>query len=191
MVKGGEKSSRVSLAEKTFYAHNYRIYLLGKGDALILLSDVFNQHRRLHSQLDLTHLIAELVTDWPTVELSALLKNLEDLKFATRYLEAYALLAHRISECKERFFKFLLEDKDEYPPIAYHYSLTYLGVTWSHPIHLALLADRYPSRAEEWLTKLKYWQEKSSYMSQIGPHWGLSRDYDSFIALDPHLCGQW
>ena len=59
VVKGGEKSSRVSLAEKTFYAHNYRIYLLGKGDALILLSDVFNQHRRVHSQLDLTHLIAD------------------------------------------------------------------------------------------------------------------------------------
>jgi hypothetical protein len=188
VIAGGNESSRVPAAEAVFFSHNYRVYLFGNGEILTFLCDLFDQHRRLRKHLNLMQVIPVIRSDWPTANLTKILEHLEHLRFETRYAQTYALLAGQVSECKERFFEFLLNAEMSHIRSGCDYSLSYLGNAWSRPIHLALLAHQDPDRAGDWFQKLKHWQEEGSFMSMIGPYWGLSRDYDEFIArLSPFL----
>lgn len=60
---------------------------------------------------------------------------------------------------------------------------TYLGDNWHFPIHMGILyagsTDLYVK--DKSFELLKRWQEGSSYMTMIGPHFGLSMDYDDFL----------
>jgi hypothetical protein len=57
-----------------------------------------------------------------------------------------------------------------------------LGNEWSIPIHLGILAAFANDNLEyKYFADFKNWQENSSYLKQIGPRFGLSRDYDLFI----------
>ena len=58
---------------------------------------------------------------------------------------------------------------------------TYWGYQWVDPIHYAILINSDTTKQKEYLDKFVDWQEKSTYMSMIGPHLRLSRDYDEFI----------
>lgn len=182
VIKGGKKSSRIEITEKTFHSHNYGIYLLKKGDALDFLKEVLSQHRRLTNQLNIINVIRLLMADWNSINLSEFLQHVEALKFPINYLEAYALLAQELTTCKGAFFRYLQEAEKTHFTFGCAYSRTYLGSEWSTPIHLALLAYRNPFLSENYVDEIKGWQEKSSYVSQIGPNWGLSYDYDEFIA---------
>ena len=57
---------------------------------------------------------------------------------------------------------------------------SFIGAEWASPIHIGLLAMTHPGEAD-WLERLRTWQEESTYMTMIGPHFGLSRDYDEFV----------
>src|SRR5207248_1643101 len=58
---------------------------------------------------------------------------------------------------------------------------TWLGLQWAVPLHLGLLFLNNPPDRGALVEHMRWWQDKSSYSSQIGPHFGLSRDYDIFV----------
>ena len=60
-----------------------------------------------------------------------------------------------------------------------HYK-TYIGHHWSDLLHMGVASLAAPSDGD-WLRCLRAWQEGSLYGSAIGPHFGLSRDYDDFV----------
>ena len=57
-----------------------------------------------------------------------------------------------------------------------------LGNEWAIPIHLGLLAAFGDEKSKNrYFDDFRNWQERSSYLKQIGASYVLSRDYDLFI----------
>lgn len=172
---------------KTQYGtHNYRVYELSQGSLVELIKDIISQHRRLTNNIDLISVVKCIVESSFSDSLSlGLLEHIEGQGFNRDkgdYLSSYALLSMDYPELQKEYIRYLLTrentssivpEDDEYP--------TYLGSWWNRPIHLGILCKVDPQREMYYIDKLKYWQEKSSYMTQIGPHFGLSQDYDEFI----------
>jgi hypothetical protein len=53
---------------------------------------------------------------------------------------------------------------------------------------LALLAREFGDEKNRFLDSLRHWQERSTNYSMIGPHFGLSQDYDEFVlGISPAL----
>ncbi len=59
-LKGGRGTSRLKTLIYTFGSHNYRHYLLARGESTALLKDIFSQQRRLTRSLDLLALVSVL-----------------------------------------------------------------------------------------------------------------------------------
>lgn len=60
---------------------------------------------------------------------------------------------------------------------------TYFGFQWSYPIHKGILAYC-SSNISDKMTQFNdfcKWQENSSHLNMIGPHFGLNYDYDQFL----------
>jgi hypothetical protein len=180
-LAGGQDSSRVDTLRPSFGLHNYRIYRLDHDDTTRLIVDVLSQHRRLRQYLSLPALLVALTNPaWVHVDRSAILNHAEKLGFNANFLGEYAKAGAADAELKERFFRMLLAIECEPGrDIPYEYD-SYIGRTWDAPIHIGLLAMRFPE-SQDWLARLRHWQERTSYFTMIGPHLGLSRDYDDFV----------
>jgi hypothetical protein len=177
-LKGGAKSTRVATLRSAFGTHNYRAYKFTRSEKRRLIDDVLVQHRRLRNRLESAPLIKALgAAVWEKdVSVSDVLDAVAALKFDGSFLHEYAK-----AQLDDQFIKFLLSKIDEVPAqvLSGQYK-TYVGQSWSVPIHFGLLALRAPDKGA-WLERLRQWQESSSYMTMIGPHFGLSMDYDDFI----------
>lgn len=148
-----------------------------------LLRDVLSQHRRLTAKLDLLKFIKSINSEsWRGVDISVILDHIEYNKFNCNYLEDYALLSKCNKDYRKYFYKFILNyetDRSKFSnPGDYG---TYMGHNWSMPIHFAILCNYSENDKLLWFNRFKDWQENSYYLSQIGPHFGLSYDYDMFI----------
>jgi hypothetical protein len=179
----GKHSSRLKALRVQYGTHNYRHYSLDAGEFTKLIIDILNQHRRVSPIIDVEALIEVLHSDpWQAVECSEVLQAIESADFAVPYTSVYAGLCLSEDWVRPHLLRRLALD-----PWEGDYG-TYLGAYWRVPIHLALLANLQPAQGAARLQELIDWQERSSYMTQIGPHFGLSRDYDFFIlGLAPTL----
>ena len=52
---------------------------------------------------------------------------------------------------------------------------------WGVPVQIGILINSFPLERSSLFQRLKEWQDNNSYLTMIGPHFGLSRDYDEFI----------
>jgi hypothetical protein len=181
-ISGGADTSRIETLRRSYGLHNYRVYRLDQDDSTRLVQDVLSQHRRLHRTLDLPALLEVLNwSGWEGVDLDSVLNHAEALRFDGNFLAVYAEVGVKNPFFRERFFRLLLSFMND-PPVtesSYEYG-SYLGRLWAEPIHIGLLSLRYPSEGE-WLERLRHWQERTSYLTMIGPHFGLAQDYDDFV----------
>lgn len=172
----GRSSSRLKTLEVQYGTYNYRHYSLDAGDFTRLILDVLHQHRRLTASLDIPSLLGVLSADpWQAVDQSATLKAIESAEYSIPYSSVYAGLCLQHDWIHPHFLHRIAAN-----PYEGEYS-SYIGSHWRVPVHLALLAHCQPSAGSTALQGIIDWQETSSYMTQIGPHFGLSHDYDHFI----------
>lgn len=186
LLKGGQESGKIPQLENLFGRHNYRIYRFSLDEEINLLIDVLSQHRRLTNSLNIFELISELIDNWTQIDLNQIILHLETLEFEKEkgaVLPSYALLTQKYTGIKPHFIR-RLKNKIEKPKGLFENEAyeTYLGSEWEIPIHLGMLSAFAEDNLEnKYFEDFKNWQEKSSYLKQIGPSFGLSRDYDLFI----------
>lgn len=189
MVTGGKETSRVEDLRRLFGTHNYRAYELAGGKTAELVKDIFSQHRRLTNKLDLINVINVLQSDpWDTLNLLEILQHIETIGFergAGTFLPRYAALSKADIRFHEHFIRYLSARELAQPYVVEYdaYSDSFIGQFWATPINLGLLLLSTDDQDKKrfFFEKLIDWQEKSSYLSQIGPHLHLSRDYTMSI----------
>lgn len=145
------------------------------------------QHRRIAQDLNVTSLIRFLINSrWIDFDLKSITNHIESLDFENEWiLNSYVTLSSHFIEfvpiASEYLRKIHIDIYSNQSKINYR---TYLGNHWYFPIHLGII---YANAVEDLYVKEKavkqliFWQENSSYMTMIGPHFGLSQDYDEFL----------
>ena len=182
-LTGGEDSSRIKDLQSLFGTYNYRAYRLGLSDATSLIKDILSQHRRVSSLVNLRALGEAISNSTVFRDCTAeAIHHAQSLQYDDDFVLALAELCQH-----DRTFEPLLKDQlirihtAPHPDTVYPKYQTYFGATWSIPVHIGLLQYWTHDATGKWLKALEKWQEKGWYLTQIGPHFGLSRDYDEFI----------
>jgi hypothetical protein len=184
VLSAGVDNERIESIRRMFGTHNYRVYVLDKDEITRLAVDVLTQHRRIRATLDLRSVLARLTSElWSGIDLGAVLVAAEQLQFEVSYLQVYGERATSSLLLKQRYISFLRSIilRASVKPHDIEYERPFFGNFYVHPIHLGILAAASPEDGPQCFKLLRYWQLESSYMSQIGPHWGLNRDYDEFV----------
>jgi hypothetical protein len=183
-LEGTKNSSKLDILHGLFGAFNYRTYELSKEDEITrLVIDVMSQHRRLYRKVNLENVIKTLDSEvWMPADIEKVLISLEERRFTANYLKTYASFSFHNPAFIRHYLRFLELQVNSHPKksIPQEYG-TYWGDMWSWPIHYGILVSAFPDKSSYYLEQLQNWQEKGSYISMIGPHFGLSRDYDEFI----------
>jgi hypothetical protein len=183
IVRSGDATSRIENLKGVFGSHNYRVYRLDSGMATQLVKDILTQHRRIRRKVDIGALMSLLIASpYLSTDRGAILDHAAEVGLCGAYLSDLAELAGGHPDAKALFLRHLRERlmKRKWGNIDTGYR-KWLGYSWSPPIHLGLLFAEYPKDRARIFEQLRWWQDRSSFMSQIGPHFGLSRDYDLFI----------
>lgn len=184
VLKGTTDSSKIKNLQTLFGLYNYRTYDLSKDDEVTrLIIDIISQHRRLYRKLDLEDLIKTFDHEiWKSADIEKILVSLEVRRFTANYLRTYASFSFHDPDFIKHYLRFLELHVHSHPKkaIPQEYG-TYWGDMWSDPIHYGILIYSFPDKSAEYLQRFRNWQEKSTYLTMIGPHFGLSRDYDEFI----------
>jgi len=187
VLSGTVDSERVDNLRQLFGTHNYRVYTPSKEQQSAALLDILSQHRRIRSQIDLSAVISELCSGgWDKSAVEPTLRALRHLDFRASYLQTYARGATLDSTLKQQFIEALAETIFGSKPLPFsdvQYERPFYWAHWELPIHLGILATNLPDKRADCFHHLREWQLHSYHISQIGPHWGLSRDYDECVAL--------
>jgi hypothetical protein len=181
IVRSGPETSRIEALRRQYGTNNYRLYRLDTIEATKLIRDILTQHRKVFLHFDVAAISRILQEDWPAIDLEVILDHAETLNFETSFLTAYARLSAD-GRFLARFVNRLsaLEESGQLRDRRVPYG-TFLGESWHPPIHLAVLARTRKQSADVLLERLRSWQEESYHFSMIGPHFGMSRDYDQFV----------
>ncbi|MTK54028.1 hypothetical protein [Paludibacter sp.] len=188
VLSSSHDSSRINDLKETYGTYNYRIYRIKTEESQHFLLDILEQHRRISQNLDVTQLIKFLLmSKWIEFDLPTLTNHIESLDFEKEsgtLLSSYILLASQFQElipiASEYLKKIHVDFYSNINKVLYN---NYMGSNWCFPIHLGII---YASNDDldakhKAILQLKYWQNNDSHMTMIGPHFGLSQDYDEFI----------
>jgi hypothetical protein len=182
LLDGGPDNERISALRRGWGTHNYRVYRMNdESEAQRLVSDILGQHRRVSANISLLEFFSALrFPAWAKVNLVGIFEAAERLHFSTNYIGDLARLAGSDPLMQPLFATRLREEHVE----AKHYPGIYdgyLGQHFSSIIEISLLAGNANISDEKGAELLAEWQRKSRPLSMIGPHFGLSRDYDHFV----------
>lgn len=178
-LSSSERSTRVDRLEQHFGSYNYKTYELDRDGQAPLIRDILSQHRRLRKDLNLAVLLDTLDNSYWEIPVDDLTTHIEDLEFEADFLNQYARRGRYNPDYRLSFIE-LLKNVGIHNAHEIAGYKNYTGHQWCSPIHIGLLALTEPEESD-WLERLRAWQEDSSYLSMIGPHFRLSCDYDSFI----------
>lgn len=188
VLNGGQDSSRVDDLKETYGTYNYRIYRISTGESQKFLFDIIEQHRRISQNFDPFRVISFLLqSKWIEYDLTSLANHIESLDFEKEsglLLSSYVLLASHYKELIPILTEYLIKIHiDFYSNLNRVKYSNYIGNTWCFPIHLGIIyaSSNNLSVKDRTVTQLKDWQENNSHLTMIGPHFGLSYDYDEFI----------
>ena len=188
VLNQGQNSSRVEDLKNSYGTYNYRIYRISVDEGSKLIFDILAQHRRLTAQLNIVSLIDYLIiSGWINTNTNDLLQHIMDLGFeqeSGNFLPALGMLAVKFPFFASFFCAFLDKiygaqiDYESYP----NYQ-SYVGSHYCIPIHLGIRAIYSKDIFEKayCLDRLKTWQANGDHLTQIGPHFGLSMDYDNML----------
>jgi hypothetical protein len=184
IVKSGVDTSRVDNLKGVFGSHNYRIYQLARGMGTNLVKDILSQHRRIRNTVDIHPLLSALMASSElAADCGAVLDHAATIGLRGAYLADTASLSGQHPIAKALFLKHLRDRlvARRWTNIDTGYR-SWLGRNWSRPLHLGLISAGHPNDRAPMLEQLRSWQEHGSFMpSSIGPHFGLSMDYDHFV----------
>lgn len=186
-------TSRLATLERLFGTYNYRSFNLSETSIVTVLEAALAQHRRIRRTVALAPLRDCFDLDgWHGVTPRDLVRILCTLNFAADYEPSMSIHALRGEHDLEAFVDWLidhggLEESSQAAGSTYQ---TYLGWWAAHPLHLGVVAAERPALAAEMADRFRSWQApKDRDLSQLGPYFGLSRDYDEFlIGGAPALC---
>jgi len=180
-MRGNDESSPIKDLQEQYRTHNYRVYRIGSNSTLPLIKDVLSQHRRLFQSIDLYNLVRTLLKSRFFCNYTEdILRYVPLLKYQGDSLVPIARL--RLVENKfEELFKEKVADLFAHGEIISPRYDSYIGEHWATPIHIGLMQFWTQDISDKWVNTLRRWQENSVYPTKIGPHFGLSRDYDEFI----------
>ena len=182
LLSGGPDNERIAGMRRTWGTYNYRVYRLNdEPEAQRLVLDILGQHRRVISTINLLMLASALrAPSWSKVNFVNVFEVAESLQFSANYLWVLAQLAARNLSMQplftERLRKQYLDD-EEYPG---SYG-AYLGSNYPPILEIPLLVGSGAIPDEQGVEFLATWQRGRWGLSMIGPHFGLSRQYDDFI----------
>lgn len=182
LLGGGPDNERIAGMRRTWGTYNYRVYRLNdEPEAQRLVSDILGQHRRIISTINLLMLASALrAPSWSRINFVTVFEVAESLQFSANYLRVLALLAARNKSMQapfaERLRKQYLDD-EEYPG-SYD---AYLGSNYPPILEIPLLVGSGAISDQQGVEFLATWQRGRWGLSMIGPHFGLSRQYDDFI----------
>jgi hypothetical protein len=188
VLNQGQNSSRIEDLKRAYGIYNYRIYRLSLSEELQLISDVLAQHRRLSGSLDIVALVDFIKrSKWVKLSVSDLINQIRLLDFEIKsgeFLQAIGVLSLKYQDIIPTFCNEL--EKLYAALINYDYYTnyqTYIGIHFSVPVHLGIRAANVDSKLEKGycLEKLTIWQNNGEQLTMVGPHFGLSQDYDQFL----------
>jgi hypothetical protein len=173
-------STRVDALRGTFGSHNYKVYRLDALNVLTeLLIDILSQHRRVRGDIDVRRVLTSL-SRFADMQLDriAVIEKAIDLGLRGAYLHTFARSALEGSDNRDLFAELLVRLQTSVVDTGYE---TYIGQSWHVPIELAILVACGRLAPQEGLDRLRTWQDNGAGLTQIGPHFGLSYEYDEFI----------
>ncbi|PJZ43785.1 hypothetical protein [Leptospira brenneri] len=191
ILKGSSKSGVYTSLENQFGKFNYKAIILSEVGWSEVLYEILLQHRRLTLEFDTVAFLIFLNNNSDKIIIdSSFLINLYNLNYLNsnrRLLANYARLSIVDKTYKEAFSHLLnklFQEEEKGTPMS-DYD-TYYGDHWYRPLHIGLVYY-FATENEiklELIEKFKSWQEKNSFMTMIGPHFGLNYDYDTFLILN-------
>jgi hypothetical protein len=182
VLRGG--GGRPGRAGREYAASNYSIYELNQvGAADRLLADIFTQATRIERAVDPMAVWKALQGSPLKLHVEAAFDELEK-RMTADWTRAYAILAIEHLGVRERLFRRLLPVADGEELLDGRYE-TYWE-QWREPLHLGLIARAFPPHGERAFARLRSWQEATT-LTTIGPHFGLDRDYDTFVLFGAGL----
>lgn len=181
VLKGGKTSGRLSAGSELFGKFNYRVYRIAADGAGTALSDIFSQHRRVRSTIDVLALSQALAPSrWPGVELDGLWEHVEAARFTAPWARSYGQLALSETPFLARLGRILSADMDEEMPIDPAQYGGFVAAYVAPLLHAAILAEQEPGRARECLERARSLQDVGDARA-FAPRYGLSQDYDGLI----------
>lgn len=192
VLKGSATNERISNLRRQWGSHNYRVYTLElDGENQRLVVDILSQHRRVTKSIDLEGVSATLDgVVWEAVDKISILSKLRDLEYSANYLGGLARIGLRNPSLVSLYMDSLESIHIAGRDAAYRYG-GFIGdyIPGLLEISILISCGRLPDEGGP--RKLEKWQERSGYgMRTIGPYFGLSRDYDSFVlGVAPYVYG--
>jgi hypothetical protein len=192
VAKGGQYSSNRKDLEAQFGKNNYKIYLFSENNGTTLIQDIIGQHARIKCDIDYLALNEVLnSTIWKDkTNYKDILNYASDIQLSQNdILFSYSLLSIKDKNIFPDLMQLIKIESENNFNNGNNFN-TYLGSHWLIPVFYAIIIGSTSDKEEikYFSDKLLIWQNKSSYMSQITPAFGLSIDYDEFIiGLSPQF----
>jgi hypothetical protein len=183
LLGGGPDNERIAGLRRTWGTYNYRVYRLNERMQIHrLVLDILGQHRRVNGALSLLRLDSALRQSvWTNVGIHEIFRSVEDLDFVVNYLGELAALSVGNPELRPILLDRLRAKHIEGNDYAGSYG-SYLGQHFAGLLETSLLVGEETVADEQGANLLNTWQESSELgLRQIGPYFGLNRDYDEFI----------
>jgi hypothetical protein len=183
LLRGGADNERIAGLRSTWGKYNYRVYRLNDAPEVQRpVTDILGQHRRVSDVVNLRKLMSVLNRrSWSSANAREVFESAERLEFATNYLRELALLATADPSLQSLFLARLREHHlghREYPG-SYR---RYVGEWFGTLVDVALLVGNDAISDQNGAELLSQWQNKGRFgLTAIGPHFGLSCDYDDFV----------
>jgi hypothetical protein len=185
LLDGGPDNERILALRRQWGTYNYQVYRTNdESEAQRLVSDILGQHRRISDDMSVLEFCDALrFPAWEKVNLVDIFQAAERLQFSTNYIGDLARLAGSDPLMQPLFATRLREEHTA----SKHFPGTYdgfLGNTFSSIVEIPLLVGNADISDSKGVELLAEWQHGTRLLSMVGPHFGLSQDYDHFI-----LCG--
>jgi hypothetical protein len=181
VLRGGQTTGRMSAVSELFGKFNYRVYRVAEGGAADALKDIFSQHRRVRSTVDVPALARALTAArWQDVDIDGVWKHIEAARFNAPWARNYAQLALADKTFLTRLTRVLAADADGELTID---SRQYGSFTTEHTaplLHAAILAQQRPERATQCFERVRSVQG-DGHDRRFAPRYGLSQDYDALV----------
>ncbi|TWJ03296.1 hypothetical protein JN11_00834 [Mucilaginibacter frigoritolerans] len=188
VLNQGQNSSRIDDLKRAYGIYNYRVYRLSLSEELLLISDILSQHRRLSGELDIVKLVDFIKqSQWVNLSIPGLINQIRLLDFEIKsgeFLQSIGILSLKYQDIVSIYCSEL--EKFYAASIDYHYDTnyqTYIGMHFPVALHLGIRAANVTGKLEKGycFEKLVTWQNNGERLTMVGPHFGLSQDYDQFL----------
>jgi hypothetical protein len=185
IAKGGKDSSNKKDLEAQYGKNNYKIYLISEDNGTLLINDIIGQHARIKCDIDYISLY-EILNDsiWKNyTNYQDILNHASVMKLSkSDILPSFSLLSIKDKTFFSNLIEHIKTESNNNFTTEYNFN-TYLGSQWFTPVFYVLIIGFTTDEKtiEYFSNRLMSWQSESSYMPQITPAFGLSRDYDEFI----------